>query len=136
MTLKHKIMGQLFVYGTLLDAKIRYRVLGRTIPAVSISPAVLDGYCRVFVAGRSYPMLLRQVNGRVPGLLLRNLSRKDCALLDAYEGDEYILSPVVVHCRGRRRVRAGTYLCHSQVKPFHRHWISRQGLLRSRIFCQ
>ena len=126
----------LFVFGTLMDAKTRFRVLGRTLPRSWIRPVRVDGYVRVQVAGRPYPMLAAKAGGRVMGLAIRNLSPRDFARLDEYEGEEYIRAPVGVRLSSGRMARAETYLCPSWVAPSGKKWPPAYGVLRSRSFCQ
>lgn len=76
----------LFVYGTLLSAQIRARVLGRAAPVLT---ARLTGYRRLTLAGRHYPGLVRAHQGEVTGLLVEGLGRADLQQLDRYEGQEY-----------------------------------------------
>lgn len=76
----------LFVYGTLLSAQTRARVLGR---AVAVRTARLTGYRRMSLAGRHYPGLVRARNGEVTGLLVEGLGKGDLRQLDRYEGQEY-----------------------------------------------
>lgn len=66
-----------------MDADLLGAVLGRAAPA--LSPAVLKGYRRVFVAGRAYPMLLPQAGADVAGMLADGLTRSDARRLRAYE---------------------------------------------------
>ena len=126
----------LFFFGTLLDAKIRYGVLGRTLPPKWLRPATLAGYTRLYVQGRPYPMLKTHPTGRVPGLLVGNMSDRDRRLLDLYEGEEYVLSPIVVRLNGGRRMSALAYLCRPGIRASSKPWTPHQGVLRSRSFCQ
>jgi len=96
----------------------------------------LNGFARLLVSGRNYPMVRSHPGGRVPGLLVRGLSVSDVRKLDEYEGDEYYRASIQVQLRSGKRIWAHTYLCHPQVKVSHRHWTAVQGVLRSRSFCQ
>jgi len=57
------------------------------------SPALLSGYHRKKVNGKSYPVIIPGT-GVVQGLMYSNLDDKDMAVLDDYEGDEYERVPV------------------------------------------
>ncbi len=126
----------IFVFGTLMDPKIRFRVLGRTIPSAWVRPAWVMGFVRQPVLGRSYPMLVPRPRGRVRGQVIRNLSPRDLARLDAYEGEEYVRSPIWVWLASRRKIWARTYLTHHWVKASGKNWRPAYGVLRSRSFCQ
>jgi len=86
-----------FFYGTLLDDDVRAAVLGRTAPACAPVPAVLAGFRRVPVSGRSFPALIADPRGRVDGALLAGLDAAAAARLSYFEGPEYdpLLRPVV-----------------------------------------
>ena len=112
----------LFVFGTLLDAKVRYRVLGRTIPHRHLRDAVVKVRERCTVAGRDYPMLCRAPRGRVWGKVIRHLTEQDWTLLDHYEGSEYVRSPIAVWTKSGKRLDAVTYLCPPHVKASRHPW--------------
>jgi len=69
----------LFVYGILLDEKLRERLLGRAVPAVS---ARLPDYERR--RGR-YFYIVKSDGARTPGLVLDGLLANDFEILDRYE---------------------------------------------------
>ena len=69
----------LFVYGTLLDSKMREQVIGRPVASVA---ARLPGYERR--RGR-YFYVVRHERGQTEGLLLTGLSARDFERLDQYE---------------------------------------------------
>src|SRR5579884_1952967 len=72
-------LAGLFVYGTLLDAARRERLLGHPVRTL---PARLVGY-RV-ARGRHY-YLVAALDHCVEGLILLDLSAADLAILDRYE---------------------------------------------------
>jgi len=86
-------MNRLFAYGTLIDPQICGDLLGRVPRSI---PAILYGYVRHDVRGEVYPAIIPQAGSSVRGLLYENLSTGELALLDAYEGDEYVRSLVEV----------------------------------------
>ena len=112
----------LFVFGTLLDANVRYRVLGRTIPRHHLRSVLVKGYVRRKVAGRDYPMLYPSPAGRVWGMVIRHLTAKDWALLDLYEGSEYRRLPIVVWSKAGKRMDAAAYLCPPHIKASSYCW--------------
>ncbi len=69
----------LFVYGTLMDGEERARLLRREIPA---APASLGGFER---RRSRHFYLIRKLDARVDGFLLRGLGDSDFAILDTYE---------------------------------------------------
>ena len=85
----------LFVYGTLRDPDLLAAVLARPVEAASLAAAA-PGFQTVHYPRRAYPALVRRPGGRVPGLLLTNISRFEFDLLDAYEGPEYRRSNIAV----------------------------------------
>jgi gamma-glutamylcyclotransferase (GGCT)/AIG2-like uncharacterized protein YtfP len=98
---------RVFVYGTLLDARVFRRQAGTLRPWRRGLPAVLAGHRRVLLRGTPYPTLLRGW-GEVRGLLL-DLPAAPLRRLAAYEGGRYRLRPVLVAtARGPRRARAWT----------------------------
>lgn len=102
----------LFVFGTLLDPKVRARVLGRPERARDTAPALLGGCDRVWARGRRYPVLVRDPESAVDGLLLSRLSARARARLAAYEGAEYRLARVRVAALadGAKRVWARAFM--------------------------
>lgn len=69
----------LFVYGNLLDPRMRQRLLGRLPEAVA---ATLEGYQR---RRRRYYFVVEHATGRTSGLILKHLNERELALLDDYE---------------------------------------------------
>ena len=70
---------RLFVYGALLDAKLRARLLGRELRS---EPARLPGYER---GRKRYFFVAPHAGASVPGEILSELLPDDFALLDRYE---------------------------------------------------
>ncbi len=95
----------LFVYGTLLDARVLDRMAGVKGLHRRLRPARLSGFLRVFLRGTPYPTLVRRA-GAVDGALLR-VTGAPLARLNAYEGPSYALHPLrVVTARGPVRAVA------------------------------
>lgn len=78
-----------FFYGTLLDAEVRLRVFGAHLDEASLAPAVLEGWRRVYMRGRTYPVVTPVRYGRVEGLLAGALTPAAVRLLRRFESDEY-----------------------------------------------
>jgi hypothetical protein len=84
-----------FFYGTLIDADVRRLVLGGHAPA-AVEQATLKGWRCVPLADVTYPTIVRDGNGSVPGVLARGLSDAARQALVRYEGEEYDLLEVEV----------------------------------------
>lgn len=111
-----------FFFGTLMDPQVRRLVIGRDPAAGRIEAAVLEGFRRVSVAGRPYPMLLPHRCGRVSGMLLHDLEADAVRRLIAFEGAEYHAAPVTVAARPGRLVTAAAFLADRSVAPSRRGW--------------
>lgn len=72
----------LFAYGTLMDKRIMFRVIGRTPP--SPVPATLHGY-RKFETTLGYPIILPEAGASTSGLVFFSLTIADWKRLDEYE---------------------------------------------------
>ncbi len=88
----------LFLYGTLLDNRLRAAIIGRAWP--DCIPATLRGFRRERVAGTRYPTLRPHSQGRVDGLLMTHVDPKTRARLAAYEGTAYRLKSCLVFASG------------------------------------
>ena len=113
---------RVFVYGTLLDADVRIAVLGRTAAMLPVEPATLEGYRRVAMRGRTYPVIVPDANGTVAGALLRGLSRAAFAKLEAYETDEYRVADVVVTSGAERSIAAKAFVASGRARPSPLPW--------------
>lgn len=111
-----------FFYGTLCDADVRRRVLGRELPAARIEAAELAGYRPVFVAGASYPTLVANAGGRTPGLLARGLGSADAARLAAFEGAAYGARTLTVTGRQSGPLKARVFIARGAVRATARPW--------------
>lgn len=112
---------RLFFFGTLMDTDVRDIVLGGPLPPERVEPARIQGFRRVCVDGRSYPMLLPHSSGWVPGMLVHGLDAQAVHRLQMYEGWEYHLVPVRV-ATSSGTVRAGVFLCDRAVRSTRRGW--------------
>lgn len=75
-----------FAYGTLQDAEVLRRVMGRCPP---LAAAWLTGYARFRFVDASYPGIVEQAGARVAGQLCGPITPAELRLLDVYEGDRY-----------------------------------------------
>ena len=89
-----------FFYGTLLDYDVAALVLGRRLPPAAFVAASLPGHARRRAKGASYPIVVRDPNGAVPGVIVGGLSARDVARLTAYEGPGYRVVPLRVWSAG------------------------------------
>lgn len=85
----------LFLYGTLLDARVLDRMAGVKGLHRRLRPARLAGFRRVFLRGTPYPTLVPRRGGVVDGALLR-VCGTPLVRLKAYEGPSYALHPLRV----------------------------------------
>lgn len=87
-------MTDLFFYGTLRDPGLLEIVLGR---AADTTRAHLPEHAVVEAEGQSFPLLIAKENARAEGVLVRDLSERDIARLDFYEGAfDYALMSLTV----------------------------------------
>ena len=77
---------RLFVYGTLLHDEVVRWVIGR-VPASE--PAVLNGYRRMRMFDKPYPVIRPAPADQVSGRILVGLNRRQLYQIDRYEGKEY-----------------------------------------------
>ncbi|ONH29899.1 gamma-glutamylcyclotransferase family protein [Pseudofrankia asymbiotica] len=94
----------LFAYGTLMFGDIVEALLGRR-PA--FTAAAVAGWRAARLPGRVYPGLVPAAGRRASGLLLSGLSAAEWALLDAFEGDAYVLCLVEAETLGGTGVPGG-----------------------------
>lgn len=86
----------LFVYGTLMFGDIVEALLYRR-PV--LAPAAVAGWRVARLPGRVYPGLVPAAGRQAEGLLLPGLSAAEWAMLDDFEGDEYVVRPVQAELR-------------------------------------
>ena len=91
--------SRIFAYGTLILPEVIEALLGR-VPAGQ--PAVLDGFQRRRLRGRSYPGAAPRAGATTAGYLYDGIDGEELRLLDRFEGPLYERRPV------RVRGRAGT----------------------------
>lgn len=104
-----------------MDAEVLARVIGRRVPAAAVRPAVVEGYRRVAVARRWYPMLVPAAGGRVEGVLVAGIRPAEAARLAAYEGPEFVPAEITVRAAGRPE-RALAFMPSPRLAPSRRDW--------------
>ena len=107
-------MSRFFFYGTLLDRDVMALVIGRRLPPRAFVPASLPGHARRRAKGASYPIVVRDPRGEVPGAVVGGLSARDVARLSAYEGPGYRVVPL-------RCGSAGALITVSVFEPLESH---------------
>lgn len=98
---------RLFVYGTLLDDEILHRVIGSVPPG---EPATLNGYRRMRMLDRPYPVIRPSPNAKVSGRILHGLTNRQMRQIDRYEGREYRRKRVRVSLLDGSHHNAWTYV--------------------------
>lgn len=78
-----------FFYGTLMDEAVRLLVMGPSARTQRIRPARLDGWRRVGVRGRHYPIVVPAAGHSVSGLVTDGVDVAAAVRLDRFEGPEY-----------------------------------------------
>jgi hypothetical protein len=118
---------RLFFYGTLLDPDVQSLVLGRALGTSDLIPAVLRHFRCVYIAGRTYPMVLPHRGGAVKGAVAMRLSRDDLARIAHYEGSDYRLEryavwPLAADQPAAKPIFAWLYRSRPDIRPSTREW--------------
>lgn len=79
----------LFFFGTLMDADVLSRVIGRPVAQDALRPGWLGGARRVRGLWVTYPVLVPAPHGRVEGRLWRDADRRDIHRVNHFESGEY-----------------------------------------------
>jgi Gamma-glutamyl cyclotransferase, AIG2-like len=111
-----------FFYGTLLDLDVTALVLGRRLPPCAFVAATLPGHARRRAKDASYPIVVRDLRGEVPGAIVGGLSRQDVARLAAYEGPGYRVAPLRVKVAGAVTTVSVFEPIQSRLQPSHELW--------------
>jgi len=106
-------MKNLFTYGTLMCDEIMHAVAGHRFSSVH---AVLNGYSRRGIKQEVYPAIFAESNGRVVGVLYRDVPQSAWVKLDEYEGDMYSRDSVVVELNDGVTLPADTYVIKSSCR--------------------
>ncbi len=100
-------MENLFAYGTLMCEDIMEEVSGCRLSCV---PGTVRGYSRRSVRGEHYPALVLDEEGRVEGVVYRNLPNSAWDCLDRFEGEMYVRQPVQIELNDGATLPATTYV--------------------------
>ena len=96
-----------FAYGSLIFEEVMYAVTGRHFEHCE---AILVGYSRYQVRNASYPGLIQQINGRIEGVLYKDLDTLSWRQLDRFEGEYYARTAVHVMIDWEETTEAETYV--------------------------
>lgn len=111
-----------FFYGTLLDRDVMAMVIGRRLSPRAFMPAGLPRHARRRVKGATYPIVIGDPRGEVPGAVVRGLSARDVAELAAYEGSGYRIAALNVKCDGVRTTVSVFEPIASKLQPSGELW--------------
>jgi len=100
----------LFVYGTLMDADVLNRVVGRPVPPGRIGAAFVDGYRRVYVKGSYFPILIAAEGATVEGRLITGLGAQAVTRLTRFEGRQFHLQRLTVRLAKGRTADAECFM--------------------------
>jgi hypothetical protein len=114
--------SDLFFFGTLMDADVRDLVLGPEYSDYEVRRGWLRGFRRVFMPGRTYPMLLPHPHGSVEGILVRGLSVEAVRRLSTFEGPDYHLVSLEILGETGDKRRAGVFLSDRKVTRGRIFW--------------
>ena len=113
---------RVFFYGTLMDRDVLRVVLGPAGVQLGLEPATLKGYRRVYVRGRTYPIVIRDPKGRVEGRLSGEIDQPLFDRLVAFEGDEYKAGRCVVVGENGLTCSAWVFVASPSAAPTRRPW--------------
>jgi gamma-glutamylcyclotransferase (GGCT)/AIG2-like uncharacterized protein YtfP len=77
------MLYNVFVYGTLRDQDLLYRLLRRNPP---MKPARVNDYMKFNDEASGFPMAIHQNGSFIDGALLTGIGNRDMSTLDNYEG--------------------------------------------------
>lgn len=110
----------LFIYGTLLDRRIRFRLLRRW--ALHLGPkARLSNYACVYVFGKAYPSVKKNSGASTDGRLIYNLPTSIISILNDYESPEFLEEKIKVNVSGRM-LSARCYIAKDNVRLSKTRW--------------
>lgn len=111
-----------FFYGTLLDHDVRGAVLGPLADGLTPQPARLQGWQRVRLTGRVYPVIVPRRGSTVEGCLVRGLPASAAARLSRFEGPEYRLARLAVATDAGDRPIARAFVSSGRAAPTPLPW--------------
>jgi len=98
---------RMFVYGTLLHDDILRKLIGVVPPS---QPATLQGFRRMRMLDRPWPVIRPAPAAKVSGRILTGLKRGQLRQIDRYEGKEYKRKRVRVRLPDGRHCNAWAYV--------------------------
>lgn len=110
----------IFTYGSLMFAPVWRRVVQGTYRS---APARLDNHARFAIIGETYPGMVAMDGDSVAGVLYFDVSDRDIAALDAFEGIEYRREQVVVTLENGESAVANTYIYRATEKLSQSPWL-------------
>lgn len=110
----------IFTYGSLMFAPVWQRVVQG---AYRSAPARLDNHARFAIIGETYPGMVAMNGDSVAGVLYFDVSDRDIAALDAFEGIEYRREQVVVTLENGEPAVANTYVYLATEKLSQSPWL-------------
>lgn len=96
-------MTDLFFFGSLRDAQLLERVLGRAVDPACIVAATAPGRLACALEEQAYPYLAEMPGSWAEGVVVTGLNADDMDRLEYYEEAEYGLAPLDVECGGQMR---------------------------------
>lgn len=100
-------MQNIFTYGSLMFAQVWEKVVRGRYRA---EPATAHDHARHPVIGATYPGMVPAAGQAVRGVLYFDVAPADVAALDAFEGGDYRLEPVMVRLDSGAQATAGAYI--------------------------
>ena len=99
MTQQYKDIG-LFFFGSLISEEMMETVLDHSINKLIYREAILNGYSLQKVKDENYPVLFKNQNAKVNGVLVKGLNQKDIRRIQFFEGEDYNLNKMTVEVSG------------------------------------
>lgn len=97
----------IFTYGSLMFPQVWRRVVRGVYHSAT---ARLDGHARFAIRGETYPGAVAQAGASIAGVLYFDVSPRDVAILDAFEGIDYRRDIVCVTLDSGETVSACGYI--------------------------
>jgi len=105
----------LFVFGTLMDPEVLGIVCEAATGRAVTEPAVVENRARRWVVDDHYPVLVAAPGESVAGLLVHGLDERAHERVVFFEGEEFVLEPIVVRggADGRGRLIEACFFAHT-----------------------
>lgn len=109
----------LFVYGVLISPRVLEAVTKKKFES---EPAILSGFERLAVSGKTYPAAIVSKKSKIEGILLKNVDNDSLRTLDDFEGDEYEGRSVEVVTQDGKTHQALVYVWNKDKKHLSGSW--------------